>query len=318
MEKIIRIGTRDSELAMWQAKTVQAQLEALGQPTQLHPVKSQGDLNLDEPLYEMGITGIFTKTLDLALIKGEIDIAVHSLKDVPTRLPKGMVQAAILTRASHKDLLVYKKGFNPDDSITIATGSLRRKSQWLHMYSHHKVVDLRGNVNTRLSKLHKNQDWHAAIFAKAGLDRIGLLGQLKSTYGFESADLDSFIPAPAQGAMMVAAMGKHTDLLEALKPLNDQTTETCVNIERIFLRELEGGCTAPIGALAQVEAGQLHFKGCLLSLDGKKRLDVQERMAWNNLQEEADLIAFAKAQSAHILSSGGDQLMQEIKKSLDQ
>ena len=316
MSKVIKIGTRDSELAMWQAKTVQSQLEALGHKTELFPVKSQGDLNLTEPLYEMGITGIFTKTLDVALVKGEIDIAVHSLKDVPTQLPKGMVQAAVMERASSKDILVYKKSFNPDDETTIATGSLRRKSQWLNMYSHHKVVDLRGNVNTRLSKLKTNTDWNAAIFAKAGLDRIGLLPQLKATYGFEYTDLDSFIPAPAQGAMMIAAMKANTEVLKAAAALNHQKTAFCVDIERAFLRDLEGGCTAPIGAIATVKNDQLHFTGTLMSLDGKQRIDVTDTMSWYDNVEMEECLAFAKAQSQKVLSQGGKELMAAIKESL--
>ncbi len=316
MSKVIKIGTRDSELAMWQATTVQSQLEALGHKTELFPVKSQGDLNLTEPLYEMGITGIFTKTLDVALVKGEIDIAVHSLKDVPTQLPKGMVKAAVMERASSKDILVYKNSFNPDDETTIATGSLRRKSQWLNMYSHHKVVDLRGNVNTRLSKLKTNTDWNAAIFAKAGLDRIGLLAKLKTTYGFEYTDLDSFIPAPAQGAMMVAAMQTNTDVLEAVAALNHQQTAICVDMERAFLRDLEGGCTAPIGAIARVKNDQLYFTGTLMSLNGKQRIDVTDKMSWYNNIDMEECLAFAKAQSQKVLSQGGKELMAEIKESL--
>jgi len=312
----IRIGTRDSQLAMWQAKNVESQLQALGYETQLVPVKSQGDLNLDEPLYEMGITGIFTKTLDVALIKGEIDIAVHSLKDVPTQLPKGMVQAAVLERASQKDILVYKSNFNPDDTMTIATGSLRRKAQWLNIYKHHHVVDLRGNVNTRLSKLHTNKEWNAAIFAKAGLDRIGLLTQLSPNYGFEYSDLDSFVPAPAQGAMMIAAMEKNTSILDAVAQLNHSQTQLCVDIERLFLRELEGGCTAPIGAIAQIKDEQLHFSGCLLSIDGTERIDVQDHISLHEIKDDNGY-AFAKAQSSKIFSTGGNTLMASIKSQLD-
>lgn len=312
----IRIGTRDSQLAMWQATTVQSQLEALGYQTELFPVKSQGDLNLDEPLYEMGITGIFTKTLDLSLVKGDIDIAVHSLKDVPTQLPTGMVQAAVIKRASHKDILVYKNGFNPDEAMTIATGSLRRKSQWLNTYKHHQVVDLRGNVNTRLAKLQNNKNWNAAIFAKAGLHRIGILEQLKSNYGFEYTELDSFIPAPAQGAMMIAAMGNNTAVLEAVAHLNDSQTQLCVDIERRFLRELEGGCTAPIGAIAHIKDKQLHFTGCLLSIDGTERIEVKDQIALEELRDDNGL-AFAKAQSETVFSKGGKALMASIKSELE-
>ena len=170
MSKIIRIGTRDSQLALWQAKTVQYHLEHLGHKTVLVPVKSTGDLVLDKPLYELGITGIFTKTLDIAMLNGSIDIAVHSLKDVPTVLPKGIVQAAVLKRGNINDTLVYKTNeefLSARDAI-IATGSLRRRAQWLNRYPTHTIVGLRGNVNSRLEKLEDNEDWNAAIFAGAG------------------------------------------------------------------------------------------------------------------------------------------------------
>ena len=174
MNKVIRIGTRDSQLALWQAHTVENQLQALGYKTQIVPVKSVGDLKLDTPLYELGITGIFTKTLDVAMLNNTVDIAVHSLKDVPTALPKGIVQAAVLKRASTLDILVTKEVVDYKMPLTIATGSLRRKAQWLHKYPTHTVVDLRGNVNTRLQKLQDNS-WQGAIFAKAGLERIDVL-----------------------------------------------------------------------------------------------------------------------------------------------
>ena len=172
MNRIIRIGTRDSELALWQANTVKDQLEALGHKTTLVPVKATGDLVLDKPLYELGITGIFTKTLDVAMLKGEIDIAVHSMKDVPTALPKGIVQAAVLKRGNYMDILAFKgnEEFLGQREGTIATGSLRRKAQWLNRYPTHTVTDLRGNVNSRYQKL-KDNDWNGAIFAAAGLER---------------------------------------------------------------------------------------------------------------------------------------------------
>ena len=153
MSKIIRIGTRDSELALWQAHTVQKKLNDLGHKTEIVAVKSQGDILLDKPLYEIGITGIFTKTLDIAMINGQVDIAVHSMKDVPTALPQGIIQAAVLERANPFDILVHKGNLDfLTGTGTIATGSLRRNAEWLHKYPNHQVVNLRGNVNTRLQK----------------------------------------------------------------------------------------------------------------------------------------------------------------------
>ena len=163
MNKIIRIGTRDSELALWQAHTVEKKLNDLGYQTEIIAVKSQGDILLDKPLYELGITGIFTKTLDIAMLNKQVDIAVHSMKDVPTALPSGIIQAAVLERANSVDILVHKGNLDFLNSEgTIATGSLRRQAQWLNKYPTHKTVDLRGNINTRLKKLEES-DWNGAV-----------------------------------------------------------------------------------------------------------------------------------------------------------
>ncbi len=303
MTKTIRIGTRDSELALWQANTVKRALENLGHTAVLVPVKSEGDLNLDQPLYEMGITGIFTKTLDIAMITGKIDIAVHSMKDVPTALPKGIVEAAVLKRANAADILLHKGLDFLGGDGTIATGSLRRKAQWLHKYPVHKVVDLRGNVNTRLKKL-DTSDWSGAIFAAAGLERINLTPT-------NHLSLDWMIPAPAQGAMLVVAMSKDPFCLEALSPLNHKDSETCVHIEREFLRILEGGCTAPIGALAQIKDNTLHFKGALFSLDGQKHIQVEKTVSLENTED------FGRICAQEILNNGGKELMKNIKQVLN-
>ena len=155
MDKKIRIGTRSSELALWQANTVASQLNHLGHETEIVKIDSQGDINLEKPLYEMGITGIFTKNLDIALLNRTIDIAVHSMKDVPTALPQNIVQAAVLKRGGSLDILVFKgnEEFLHQKAAVIATGSLRRKAQWLHHYPTHTITGLRGNINTRLEKL---------------------------------------------------------------------------------------------------------------------------------------------------------------------
>ena len=302
MSKTIRIGTRDSELALWQAHTVRDQLETLGHSTQIISVKSTGDLLLDKPLYELGITGIFTKTLDIAMINGKIDIAVHSMKDVPTRLPKGIVQSAVLPRASTQDILVYKDLNFLTSSGTIATGSLRRQAQWLNKYPSHKVVDLRGNVNTRLQKL-QDGPWNGAIFAKAGLERIKVLPH-------NHLDLDWMVPAPAQGAMVVVSMENDPVTTEAVRNLNHPATDICTQVEREFLQVLEGGCTAPIGALAHIDQDKLHFEGILLSLDGTQKLSVKKSISFQNY------IGFGKLCAQEILDNGGLEIMIKIKKDL--
>lgn len=299
MKKTIRIGTRDSELALWQANTVKSKLENLGYKSQLIPVKSEGDLVLDKPLYEMGITGIFTKTLDVAMINGIVDIAVHSMKDVPTLLPKGIVQTAVLERATSQDILVVESEVDFEKPCTIATGSLRRQAQWLHRHPNHNLVDLRGNVNTRLQKL-KDNKWEGAIFAKAGLERINVLPG-------KFIDLDWMIPAPAQGAMVIVAMENDPFSIEATSKLNHSASEICTHIEREFLNTLEGGCTAPIGAYAQIIDDEVMFKGCLFSLDGKDMLEIEKSV------KTSDYKRFGRECALSILSNGGKELMAEIK-----
>jgi hydroxymethylbilane synthase len=306
-EKTIRIGTRDSELALWQAHTVQKQLNDLGYKTEIIAVKSQGDILLDKPLYELGITGIFTKTLDIAMINGQVDIAVHSMKDVPTALPFGIVQAAVLERANTLDILVYKGNTNfLKNEATIATGSLRRQAQWWNKYPNHKVVDLRGNVNTRMQKLNKNE-WNGAVFAAAGLERINLIPE-------NFINLDWMIPAPAQGAMVVVAMANDNFTLDALSQLNHIETEICTYIERQFLKTLEGGCTAPIGAIATYNEKEdiINFKGVLLSIDGKQKLEIEKLVDISDWKK----LGFNAAQE--ILNNGGTELMADIKKQLKQ
>jgi len=303
MEKTIRIGTRDSELALWQAHTVEKKLNDLGVKTEIVAVKSQGDIILDKPLYELGITGIFTKTLDIAMINGQIDIAVHSMKDVPTALPKGIVQSAVLERANVHDILVYKDNLDfLGDAATVATGSLRRQAQWLHQYPHHKVVDLRGNVNTRMKKLEDN-DWNGAVFAAAGLERINLKPESHIV-------LDWMIPAPAQGAMVIVAMANDEFSKEAVSELNDLETDIATYIERQFLKTLEGGCTAPIGALVEIIEDDILFKGALFSLDGKEKIYVEKLVPI----EEWKKLGFSMAQE--ILKNGGREIMAQLRKDL--
>ena len=301
MSKVIRIGTRDSELALWQANTVQKKLDELGLNTQLVPVKSTGDLVLDKPLYELGITGIFTKSSDVAMLNGDIDIAVHSMKDVPTALPTGIIQAAVLERANFLDILAYKNNqeFLAQPEAIIATGSLRRKAQWLNRYPSHTVVDLRGNVNSRMQKLIDN-NWNGAIFAAAGLERIGL--EHEHTIG-----LTWMVPAPAQGAIMVVAMEADEEVREICAQLNHEQTEICVKQEREFLRLLEGGCTAPIGALCYINNEEkVVLKGVLLTVDGTKKLEAEFTA---DLGEHQNL---GRDCANSILARGGKRLMNTL------
>lgn len=272
MHKQLRIGTRESQLAVWQATQVQELLQQHGHPSELVFIRSEGDIDLKTPLYEMGVQGIFTRSLDIALLNNRIDIAVHSMKDVPTQLPNGIAQAAVLPRGAVGDLLVYKSG---SDFLTrenyianIATSSIRRKAQWLHRYPQHQIHNLRGNVNTRLGKL-QQENWDGAIFAQAGLERIGLRPE-------NSLLLDWMLPAPAQGAIMVVCRTNDDASLQACSKFNDAHTAACTKIERDFLRALLGGCSTPISALATIQGDQIVFKGNILSVDGVQKVEIEK------------------------------------------
>jgi hydroxymethylbilane synthase len=299
----IRIGTRESQLAVWQAMQVREMLEREGMAAELVPIKSEGDIDLKTPLYEMGVQGIFTRSLDIALLNNTIDIAVHSMKDVPTQLPRGVAQAAVLKRGPVHDLLVYKGDadfmHHRDSVAQIATSSIRRMAQWLHRYPHHQIHNLRGNVNTRLRKL-AEEDWQAAIFAQAGLERIQLRPE-------KSIVLDWMLPAPAQGAIVVAARENDEEALRVCEALNDPDTALCTKVERDFLRTLLGGCSTPISALAEVEDGDLYFSGQLLSLDGRRKVEVEKILPL----EKADAIGSIAAQE--VLTRGGQAIADEIR-----
>jgi len=312
MGKLIRIGTRESQLAVWQATKVQQLLLENNFHSTLVFIKSEGDIDLQTPLYEMGVQGIFTRSLDMALLNNTIDIAVHSMKDVPTQMAKGIVQAAVLERASYKDVLVYKESSmvndqwlminennsaldnpfsNPQSSFTFASSSIRRKAQWLNRYPHHIIENLRGNVNTRLKKVAESK-WHGAIFAAAGIERIGLRPS-------NSIDLDWMLPAPAQGAIMVVAREGDDYCLNACEYLNHSQTGICTKIERDFLRSLLGGCSTPISALAEIQDDMISFKGNILSVDGKEKVSIEKILPL----QAAGLLGLTLAEE--ILQNGG-------------
>ena len=302
MQTPMRIGTRESQLAVWQATQVKELLEKEGLSAVLVFIKSEGDIDLKTPLYEMGVQGVFTRSLDIALLNNKIDIAVHSMKDVPTQLPEDIRQAAVLPRGPVRDLLVYKTDLHFFDSSApaqIATSSVRRRAQWLHKYPNHQLHNLRGNVNTRLRKL-SEEPWDAAIFAQAGLERISVRPE-------KSIVLDWMLPAPAQGAILVACRADDEASLSACQPLNDADTALCTKIERDFLRTLLGGCSTPISALAEIEDGDVYFAGELLSLDGQQRVTIEKILP----VEKAATIG--KTAAEELLDNGGRAIVEAIK-----
>lgn len=303
MKKCIRIGTRESQLAVWQATQVQQALQHLDIPSELVYIKSEGDIDLSTPLYEMGVQGIFTRSLDIALLNDRIDIAVHSMKDVPTQLPNGIARAAVLARGPVHDLLVYKDSqeflSDMESSANIATSSIRRISQWLNRYPNHSMHNLRGNVNTRLRKL-QEENWHGAIFAQAGLERINLRPE-------NSIVLNWMIPAPAQGAIMIVAREIDEFTMEQCGLLNDAATSICTTIERDFLRTLMGGCSTPISALAVISGEEVIFEGNILSIDGTQKAEISKR---SQITESAGMGSRA---ALEILEKGGKQIAENIR-----
>ena len=300
---MIRIGTRNSPLAMWQAKEVEQKLQNLGYETVLVPVLSSGDKNLNQPLYSLGITGVFTKDLDIALLNNEIDIAVHSLKDVPTILPQNIEVSAVLERDFPQDVLVRKSSSKNKDlaELKIATSSLRRRAFWSEKFPNTQFSDIRGNVQTRLKKLEEG-DFDATLFSLAGIKRMEM--------GLEYEMLDFMISAPSQGVVAISSRVDDVKTKAILQKINHKTTQICVEIERNFLRTLEGGCTAPIGAIAVFEENKIKFSGRLNSLDGSKTISVVEEFEYDESENFGE--KFAKI----ILEKGGKEMMEVIKSKL--
>ena len=299
----IRIGTRNSPLALWQAHEVESKLQNLGFQTEIVPIISSGDKNLDQPLYALGITGVFTKDLDIALLNKEIDIAVHSLKDVPTQLPNNIQISAVLERDFPEDVLVRNNDAQPLDLnvLKIATSSLRRRAFWLKEFPETELTDIRGNVQTRLKKLDDGIA-DATIFSLAGIKRMNL--------DINYEQIPFLLQAPSQGVVAIASLSDNDKLNESLKTISHKDTEICVTIEREFLKTLEGGCTAPIGAKAELVGNQIRFLGRLCSLDGKNCIETDEIFDWNDSENFGEKIAL------EVLKNGGKELMEEIRKSI--
>ena len=288
---------------MWQAKEVEQKLQNLGYETVLVPVLSSGDKNLNQPLYSLGITGVFTKDLDIALLNNEIDIAVHSLKDVPTILPQNIEVSAVLERDFPQDVLVRKSSSKNKDlaELKIATSSLRRRAFWSEKFPNTQFSDIRGNVQTRLKKLEEGY-FDATLFSLAGIKRMEM--------ELEYEMLDFMISAPSQGVVAISSRVDDVETKAILQKINHKTTQICVEIERNFLRTLEGGCTAPIGAIAVFEENKINFSGRLNSLDGSKTINVVEEFEYDDSEN------YGKKFAEFVLENGGKEMMEEIKKQI--
>lgn len=304
----LRIGTRASELARWQAEHVRAALEAQGVAVEMVYITSEGDRVLDKPLPIIGGKGVFTKALDDALLANEIDLAVHSFKDVPTAVPPGLLLAAVLEREDTRDALVLPTNrpipTGEEPSYTLATGSLRRRAQWLHHHPTHQVQDLRGNVQTRMQKLEDTSTWHGIILAAAGLHRLGLQGRI-FTY------LDWMLHAPAQGAIAIMCREDAPDVQAVLPPLHHTPTALACTAERTVLAQLGGGCSAPLGTRATwAQPGNMHLEACLHSLDGRTEI---RAAATGPAATEAEASAIGQEVVRSLMAQGAAPLLEEVK-----
>ncbi len=270
---------------MWQANTVRRKLEANGYACELVPIESTGDIQLTQPIYALGISGVFTKQLDTALLNNQADIAVHSLKDVPTQLAENLFLVATLERGAYEDVAVVKsqKVLESDSSgFTVASSSLRRRAQWLAKYPKHELVSIRGNVQTRLNKFEEAENIDAAIFAKAGLERLGLLNDNVIT-------LSWMLPAPAQGIIGIVCKEDDKVMQNVCEEINHRETSIAGFTERQFLQTLMGGCSVPISALAIVSEEKIEFEGAIHAFDGSSKFSVQRSMElsqWENAGKE--------------------------------
>lgn len=306
MNKTVAIGTRDSELALWQTRWVKERLEKSlpGVRFAIKSLKTTGDRILHLPLAKIGDKGLFTKELDNALLRGEIDLAVHSLKDLPTLIPEGLAVGAVTERWDARDALISRNGEmlgNLPTGARIATGSLRRRAQLLNFRPDVQVVDLRGNLNTRFRKFEQG-DWEAMILAVAGIERLGWQQRIS-----EKIPLEIMLPAVGQGSFAVVCRGNDAHIREIVATVNHRPSEIAARAERAFLRALEGGCQVPIGAFARVEGAAVHLSGCVCSLDGR-RVFRGERSGDVGNPEDAGL-----ALANHLLEMGARQILEEIR-----
>lgn len=268
MENLIKVGSRKSQLAMWQTEYVIKILKEKNPEYdfEIVPISTKGDKLLDVALSKIGDKGLFTKELEVALLEKKIDLAVHSMKDVPTMLPEGLTISAITKRHDPRDVLIAKDDISFNDlpkGAKVGTSSLRRKSQILNKRPDLNIEDLRGNLNTRFKKM-EDENFDAIIVAAAGVERLGWQDKIT-----EKLDTDISLPAVAQGALGIETRENDERIINVLKTINDTETELCVLSERALLRSLEGGCQIPIGAHAIIDDEELFLEGMVASLDGK-------------------------------------------------
>lgn len=305
---LIKIGTRGSALALWQANEVKRQLEEAhqGLKAELCIFKTRGDSILDRPLSEVGGKGLFTKELEEALMSGEIHLAVHSLKDMPTQLPEGLTLGAIPVRADVRDVLIYRDGEELSDLSLIGTSSLRRACLAQRRWSESKITSIRGNVPTRMGRVLEKDERRvdAVLLAMAGILRLEL--NHEKGYSYLPLNPEQWIPAVSQGALAIECREKDQETLKLLQPLHHEPTAQCVRAERAFLAGVEGDCRIPVGALATIDGVQLRLKAFIGSPDGQNYI---EGTAMGD--ERAETIGQALAQE--LLDQGGREILDAVR-----
>ncbi len=306
----IRIGTRGSQLALWQTNHVKECLERQfpGIAVTIQTIKTTGDKILDAPLAKIGDQGLFTKELELALLDGRIDCAVHSMKDIPTTIPQGLAIIAVLEREDVRDVFIshpekkHRRLNEVSPDGILATGSLRRKCQLLNTLPHIQIADIRGNLNTRMRKLEES-NWDGMILAKAGVKRLGWTESITEVLPFEV-----MLPAVGQGALAVEARQDDGRVADALQFLHHKPTALATSAERALLRRLEGGCQIPIGAYAQIREDEIKIDAIIGSLDGKRII----RGSKTGLVAEAQEIGNELAEE--LIQQGGKEILEEIRR----
>ena len=305
MKKSIVIGTRGSKLALWQAEHIAGRIRERYPAIEvtLKKIVTTGDKILDVPLAKIGGKGLFTKELENAMLSGEIDLAVHSLKDMPTELPEGLMLAAITTRADACDAFVSLRYASLEElpqGAKVGTSSLRRRAQILKYRPDLQTVDLRGNLDTRIKKL-ENQEMDAIILAAAGLKRLGL-----EKYITQILSAEICLPAVGQGALAIETRQDDPEVLSVLEFLNDSGTIAAVTAERAYLREVQGGCQVPVGVYGQINGDQLLLEATILKIDGTREVRAQMSASCS----EAEELGVKLAQQ--MLAAGGKEILDEL------
>lgn len=303
--KTLKIATRQSPLALWQAEYIRARLQELHPDLTVELVKfvTQGDKILDTPLAKIGGKGLFVKELEAALLDGRADLAVHSMKDVPMALPEGLTLAVICEREDPLDAFVsnqFEKFADLPQGAKVGTSSLRRKSQILKQRPDLQIIDLRGNVGTRLGKLDDGQ-YDAIILASAGLKRLGLSERIR-----HCLTPDISLPAVGQGALGLECRAADSEVLSLIQPLLHQETDVCVRAERAFNAYLEGGCQVPIAGYATLQNGQIHIEGRVGSTDGQTLLCAELTDEASNAQQLGENLA------RNLLDQGAGELLKAL------